>query len=129
ISPDGKTYTFFLRQGVKFHDGADFTAEDLHATYSRIIWPPKGISIPRTPLFSAVSDIKVVDPNTIVFQLSEPHPPNPSRPNQWRDRRRQVQRLDSPGRGHLGTRSAAAPRGLGEDLRRLVQLCQGSQFR
>jgi ABC-type transport system substrate-binding protein len=74
ISPDGKTYTFFLRQGVKFHDGADFTAEDVQATYARIIWPPKGISIPRTPLFSAVSDIKVVDPYTIVFQLSEPRP-------------------------------------------------------
>src|SRR5919108_2828319 len=74
ISPDGKTYTFFLRRGVKFHDGADFTAEDVKATYARIIWPPKGISIPRTPLFSAVSDIKIVDPYTIVFQLSEPRP-------------------------------------------------------
>src|SRR5919205_3174105 len=57
ISPDGQTYTFFLRQGVTFHDGADFTAEDVKATYSRITWPPKGVSIPRTPLFSAVSDI------------------------------------------------------------------------
>src|SRR5499427_8405626 len=37
IAPDGKTYTFFLRQGVKFHDGANFTAEDVKATYSRIV--------------------------------------------------------------------------------------------
>ncbi|HXH10945.1 MAG TPA: ABC transporter substrate-binding protein [Alphaproteobacteria bacterium] len=74
ISDDGKTYTFFLRQGVKFHDGADFTAEDVHATFHRIIWPPKGISIPRTPLFSAVSDIVIVDPYTIEFRLSEPRP-------------------------------------------------------
>jgi peptide/nickel transport system substrate-binding protein len=74
ISPDGKTYTFFLRQGVTFHDGADFTAEDVNATYSRIIWPPKGISIPRTPLFSAVSEIRIRDPYTIEFQLREPRP-------------------------------------------------------
>ena len=74
ISPDGKTYTFFLRQGVKFHDGADFTAEDVKATYSRIIWPPKGVSIPRTPLFSAVSQIDIRDAYTIAFKLSAPRP-------------------------------------------------------
>jgi ABC-type transport system substrate-binding protein len=74
ISADGKIYTFYLRQGVKFHDGADFTAEDVQATFSRIIWPPKGITMPRQPLFSAVSDIKVIDPHTIAFQLSEPRP-------------------------------------------------------
>jgi peptide/nickel transport system substrate-binding protein len=74
ISPDGRTYTFFLRQGVKFHDGADFTAEDVQATYARIIWPPKGISIPRTPLFAAVSEITILDPHTIEFKLREPRP-------------------------------------------------------
>src|SRR6266511_226681 len=74
ISPDGKDYTFFLRQGVKFHDGADFTAEDVKATFSRIIWPPKGVSIPRTPLFSAVHEIVIVDPHTVTFNLSEPRP-------------------------------------------------------
>jgi peptide/nickel transport system substrate-binding protein len=74
IAPDGKTYTFYLRQGVKFHDGADFTAEDVHATFSRIVWPPKGVSIPRTPLFSAVSEINIIDPYTIAFHLSEARP-------------------------------------------------------
>jgi peptide/nickel transport system substrate-binding protein len=74
IAPDGKTYTFYLRQGVKFHDGADFTAEDVQATFSRIIWPPKGISMPRQPLFSAVSEVRVVDRHTVAFHLSEPRP-------------------------------------------------------
>ena len=50
ISKDAKTYTFFLRKGVKFHDGGDFTAEDIKATYQRIIFPPQGFSSPRTAL-------------------------------------------------------------------------------
>src|SRR6266487_3684940 len=76
IAPDGKTYTFFLRQGVQFHDGADFTADDVHATFARIIFPPKGFSSPRTPLFSAVEAINVRDPYTIEFKLNEARPKN-----------------------------------------------------
>ncbi len=74
ISPDGKKYTFHLRHGVKFHDGADFTAEDVKATYDRIVSPPTGVVIPRTPLFSAVSDIVVLDPHRIEFRLKEARP-------------------------------------------------------
>src|SRR5262245_41629332 len=37
ISKDGKTYTFFLRKDVFFHDGAEFTAEDAKATYDRTV--------------------------------------------------------------------------------------------
>ncbi len=74
ISPDGKRYTFHLRRGVKFHDGADFTAEDVKATYERIARPPKGVVIPRTPLFSTVGDIVVLDPHRIEFRLTEARP-------------------------------------------------------
>ncbi len=74
ISPDGKKYTFHLRKGVKFHDGADFTAEDVKATYDRIAHPPKGVVIPRTPLFATVGDIVVVDPHKIEFRLTEARP-------------------------------------------------------
>lgn len=71
IAKDGKTYTFFLRKGVKFHDGGDFTAEDVKATYQRMIFPPQGFSSPRTPLFSTVEEIKVRDAHTIEFKLRE----------------------------------------------------------
>ena len=74
ISPDGKTYTFFLREGVQFHDGAELTAEDVKATFDRISKPPTGISIPRSILFNAVESIEAPDKKTVVFKLSAPRP-------------------------------------------------------
>jgi peptide/nickel transport system substrate-binding protein len=76
IAKDGKTYTFFLRQGVTFHGGADFTADDVKATFDRIVKPPSGISIPRSSLFKAVESIDVRDKHTIEFKLAEPRPTN-----------------------------------------------------
>jgi ABC-type transport system substrate-binding protein len=61
-------------EGVKFHDGADFTAEDVKATYERIVRPPKGVVIPRSSLFTTVSDIVVLDPHKIEFRLTEARP-------------------------------------------------------
>lgn len=76
IAKDGKTYTFFLRKGVLFHDGAELTADDVKATYESIAKPPKGVSIPRTPLFATLSEINVRDRHTIEFKLAEPRPVN-----------------------------------------------------
>jgi peptide/nickel transport system substrate-binding protein len=74
ISKDGKTYTFMLRKDVQFHDGAEFTADDIKATYDRICKPPAGVSIPRSILFSSVSEINVRDKHTVEFKLAEPRP-------------------------------------------------------
>jgi peptide/nickel transport system substrate-binding protein len=74
ISKDSKTYTFFLRKDVQFHDGAELTAEDVKATFDRIAKPPAGISIPRSILFTAVSEISARDKYIVEFKLSEPRP-------------------------------------------------------
>src|SRR5579863_4494098 len=76
IAKDGKTYTFHLRKDVLFHDGAEFTSADIKATYDRIAKPPKGVSIPRSVLFRAVSEITAPDKYTVQFKLAEPRPPN-----------------------------------------------------
>jgi len=75
ISADGKTYTFFLREGVQFHDGAELTADDIKATFDRIAKPPQGISIPRSVLFAAVESITAKDKLTVEFKLSASRPP------------------------------------------------------
>jgi peptide/nickel transport system substrate-binding protein len=72
ISEDGKTYTFFLRKGVEFHDGAELTSADVKATFDRISKPPQGISIPRSVLFRAVDEITAPDKYTVQFKLKEP---------------------------------------------------------
>lgn len=72
ISDDVQTYTFFLRDGVKWHDGDEFSAEDIKATYERIIWPPEGLVSLRQTNFGQVTEVNVVDPLTVEFKLSEP---------------------------------------------------------
>src|SRR5437660_734875 len=65
----GKTYTFKIRQGVKFHDGTPLTAADVLASWNKIISPPEGIVSPRQSNFMMVDKIEAPDPSTIVFRL------------------------------------------------------------
>src|SRR4029077_4178824 len=76
IAEDGKTYTFFLRKDVLFSDGAELTADDVKATFDRIAKPSQGISIPRSILFKAVTEINAPDKYTVEFKLSESRPVN-----------------------------------------------------
>jgi peptide/nickel transport system substrate-binding protein len=43
VSQDHRTYTFRIRQGVKFHDGSVMTSKDVKASYDHIIFPPAGV--------------------------------------------------------------------------------------
>lgn len=71
ISDDGKTYTISLQKGVKFHDGSDFTADDVKFTLDRLQDP--ALKSGAAGLFSGVSSIDVVDPQTVKFTLKAPN--------------------------------------------------------
>ena len=66
---DGKTYTFKIRQGVKFHDGSPLTAADVAASWEQIIHPPPGYNSARANWYQMVDTISVPDPQTVVFHL------------------------------------------------------------
>jgi peptide/nickel transport system substrate-binding protein len=71
-SQDGKTYTFKLRKGIKFHDGSDLTSRDVKASYDKIIFPPPGVGSSRKGQYSDVASVEAPDPLTVVFKLKEP---------------------------------------------------------
>jgi peptide/nickel transport system substrate-binding protein len=69
---DGKTYTFKIKQGVKFHDGQTLTAHDIVATFDKIINPPQGIRSIRRQYFQMVKSIEAPDDYTVIFKLEHP---------------------------------------------------------
>ena len=73
VSADGLTYTFNLRQGVKFHNGKDFKAEDVQFTFDKIM--DKDFGSPRRPNFTAIDHMNVVDDYTVQFVLAHPYAP------------------------------------------------------
>jgi len=72
ISKDGLTYTFKLRQGVKFHDGSLMTSKDVKASYDKIIFPPAGVKSLRKSTYQGVEAVEAPDPSTIRFRLKWP---------------------------------------------------------
>jgi len=74
---DGMSWTFNLRDNVTWSDGQPFTADDVDYTFNQIVLKPDAGANGRGN-FSAVSDVKVVDPKTAVFNLSRPFAALPS---------------------------------------------------
>src|SRR5947209_4639237 len=66
---DGKTYTFKIRDGVKFHDGSPLTAADVAASWEHIIHPPEGVLSPRESHYEMVDTVEAPDLTTVVFHL------------------------------------------------------------
>src|SRR3989449_2278086 len=69
IAPDGLTYTFKIRQGIRFHDGSSLTAADVKATYDKIVFPPAGVRSIRKNAYTAIASIEAPDPSNLVFKL------------------------------------------------------------
>lgn len=84
IAPDGKTFTFKLRHGVKFHNGREMTADDVKYTIDRVTNPKtqspgagffgsiKGYDDVAAGKAEGLSGITVVDPYTVKFELTRP---------------------------------------------------------
>ena len=72
VSKEGLVYTFKLRRGVKFHDGAEMTSKDVKASYDKIIFPPQGVGSSRKGQYRAVEVVEAPDPTTVRFRLKYP---------------------------------------------------------
>lgn len=69
---DAKTFKFYLRKGVKFHNGEPFTAEDVKYTVERAKSPAGG-SIKQ--YVDDIDHVEIVDKYTVVFHLKRPFTP------------------------------------------------------
>ena len=74
VSPDGRTYTFKLKKGVKFHDGTEMTAADVAFSMDRVIRMGKGFAWLWKGILPE-GNSKALDPYTVEFKLSKPHSP------------------------------------------------------
>jgi peptide/nickel transport system substrate-binding protein len=71
-SKDGKAWTFDLRKGVKFHDGSDFTAQDVKFSYE-VALRPDSTSDMKGVFTNFVQSVDVVDPYRVVFNMKSPN--------------------------------------------------------
>src|SRR5499433_2889915 len=66
---DDKTFTFKIRQDVKFHDGSQLTADDVATSFNKIIFPAEGLLSARSSNYLMVDKVEASDPTTLVFHL------------------------------------------------------------
>lgn len=72
-NPDPQTVIFKLRPDLKFSDGSPLTADDVVFTYTTMIDPD--FNAPARALYTPISAVEAVDPQTVKFTLSAPYAP------------------------------------------------------
>ncbi|HJQ58820.1 MAG TPA: ABC transporter substrate-binding protein [Vineibacter sp.] len=71
VSPDGKLYTFKLRDDVQFCSGKKFTAEDVIYSFKRLLDP--ALKAPLAWRAGDVKELRAPDPYTVEYELKEPY--------------------------------------------------------
>ena len=65
----GRTYAFSIRNDVRFQDGSALTAQDVAASWNKIVAPPPGVISARKGYYSMIEKVEAPDPKTVVFRL------------------------------------------------------------
>ena len=72
MAPDGMSYTFKLRTGVKFHDDSEFDANAVKYTYDRLLANP---TFQHASAFKGfLGGVTVIDKATVRFDMEKPNP-------------------------------------------------------
>jgi len=71
VSPDGLAYTFYLQEGVQFHDGTDLDAQAVKWNFEHMM-DPQTRAFTRV-FYKDVREVEVVDRHTVRFVLHEPN--------------------------------------------------------
>lgn len=70
VSKDGKTITYYLRRGVKFHDGVEFMANDVLFTYQ--VYTDKTVNTPEGAMYQDVKSVEVMGPYEVKVTFKRP---------------------------------------------------------
>ena len=70
VADGGRTWTFYLRKGIKFHNGDPFTAEDVKFTFAQVA--KEGSANSLAPEFRLIKSAEVEDPHTVTVRFEKP---------------------------------------------------------